>query len=78
MKIKAASIIKQYLEENGIKQEYVTKKTGIPANTLSDILNLKRKLLADELISIVLALGIDANYVVERINGRVQPQSEEG
>lgn len=77
MKIKAATVIRQYLEEKGIKQEYVAEKTGIAPNTLSGIFNLRRKLLADELVSIVLALGIDANYVVERVNSERQSHSDE-
>lgn len=68
MRKKAATVIKEYLEDKGIKQEYISKKTGIPSNTLSDILNLKRKLLADELVDIVLSIGLDANYVVNKIN----------
>lgn len=60
--------IKKYMEENGIKQNYVSEKTGIPENTLSSTLNGKRKLSADEFFSIILALGIDPSYFVIKKN----------
>lgn len=60
--------IKKYMDDNGIKQVYVSEKTGIPENTLSIILNGKRKLYADELISIILALGIDPSYFIDSQN----------
>ena len=61
---KVSEVIKKYLEENGIKQEFLVSKTRIASNTLSDILNGKRRLLADELVEIILALNVDANYLL--------------
>lgn len=57
--------IKTYIEENGIKQNYLSEKTGIPENTLSIILNGKRRLSADEFVSIILVLGVDPNYFLK-------------
>jgi len=59
-------VVNGYLEENGIKQKFVSEKTGIPENTLSTILNGKRKMDADEFIKIVFALNVDANYFIDK------------
>lgn len=60
--------IKKYMEEKGIKQNYISEKTLIPENILSMIFNGKRKLLADEMALIILALGVDANYFIKSEN----------
>lgn len=57
--------IKQYLEEHGIKQSFLVKKTGIPKEKMSLILNKNRKLTAEELGTIANALGVDANIFLE-------------
>lgn len=59
--------IKQYLEEHGIKQAFLVKKTGIPKEKMSLILNKNRKLTAEELGTIANALGVDANIFLEQI-----------
>lgn len=56
--------IKKYMEDNGIKQNYVSEKSGIPENTLSMILNGKRNLSADESILIFKALGVTPNDII--------------
>lgn len=56
--------ISKYITENGIKQKYISEKSGIPENVLSMILNGKRKLDADEFVEIILVLGVDANYFI--------------
>ena len=55
--------IKKYLDDNGIKQKENAKRSNIPENTFSMILNGKRKLEADEALSILKALGVDANTI---------------
>ena len=55
--------IKKYLDDNGIKQNEIAKRSNIPENTFSMILNGKRKLEADEALSILKALGVDANTI---------------
>lgn len=57
--------IKQYLEEHGIKQAFLVKKTGISKEKMSLILNKNRKLTAEELGTIANALGVDANIFLE-------------
>ena len=41
------SDIKKYLIENGIKQSYLSEKTGIPSPILNMILNDNRKIEAN-------------------------------
>ncbi|MCM1052495.1 MAG: helix-turn-helix domain-containing protein [Ruminococcus sp.] len=53
-----------YIAENGVKQKFISDKTGIAENTLSMILNGKRKMDADEFVEIIIALGVDANYFI--------------
>ena len=56
--------IKKYMENNGIKQNYVSEKSNIPKNTLSMILNGKRTLSADEAVLIFKALGVTPNDII--------------
>lgn len=56
--------IKKYMDDNGIKQKYISDNSNIPENTLSMILNGKRKLYADEMVEIFKALGVDANTIL--------------
>ncbi len=60
--------ISLYINENGIKQRFISDKTGIPENILSMILNGKRKMDADEFVEIILALGVDANFFINPPN----------
>ena len=52
------SDIKKYLIENGIKQSYLSEKTGIPSPILNMILNDNRKIEANEYMRICGALGV--------------------
>lgn len=56
--------VAKYITENGIKQKYISMKTGISENVLSMILNGKRKMDADEFVEIILALNVDANCFI--------------
>ena len=53
--------IKDYLENNGISQTFVSNKTGIPVQKLNLSLNGNRKLQFDEyeLICGALSVGVD-------------------
>ena len=57
-----AKNIKDYLENNGIKQNVLAKKANISENALNLSLNQKRKLLADEYVNICTALGLPLDY----------------
>lgn len=53
--------IKKYLVENGIKQIFLSEKTGIPISKLNAMLNGKRKIPAEDYFLICEALNIDAS-----------------
>lgn len=55
--------IKKYLKDNGIKQSFVSQKTGIPIVKLNAMLNGNRKILAEEYFMICEALNIDVNIL---------------
>lgn len=56
------SDIKKYLEENGIKQNYLSEKTGIPPAILNAIMNDKRKIEVNEYLKICDALELPLDY----------------
>lgn len=61
-KVKTMSVndcLKNYVDMIGIKQSYLSEKTKIPADTISKILNGKRKMTAEELLLVCDALHID-------------------
>ena len=55
------SRIAQYVSDNGIKQSFIVEKTGLSKNIISAILNLDRKMSADEYELIVKALNKTPN-----------------
>ena len=57
--------IKIYLEDNGISQTWVAKKTGIPLSKLNLSLNGNRKLLFEEYELICGALNVPADRFIE-------------
>lgn len=50
--------IKAFINGKGLKQVFISKKTGIPSYALNAILNGKRNIYAHEYISICKALGV--------------------
>ena len=60
--------IAQYLKDEGIKQSFISKKTGIGKVTLSQTLLGKRKLPADEYKLICDALGVSLDKFVKDTN----------
>lgn len=61
------SDIKKYLEDNGIKQAYVSTKTGIPAPILNMMLNDNRKIEANEYMKICDAIGVPLEQFKPRL-----------
>ena len=61
------SDIKKYLEANGIKQAFVSEKTGIPAPILNMMLNDNRKIEANEYMKICDAIGVPLEQFKPRI-----------
>ena len=54
----AAKRIKQYIEENGLKQSYVAEKAGINFPVFNAIMNGQTKLSVERLEAISKALGV--------------------
>ena len=61
------SDIKKYLEANGIKQSFVSEKTGIPASILNAMLNNNRKIEANEYMKICDAIGVPLEQFKPRL-----------
>lgn len=57
--------IKQYLEEHGISQMFLVKKTGFPHWLISNIVNGKRNVTAGELGVIAKALNVSADIFLD-------------
>ena len=57
--------IKQHLEERGITQMWLSKKTGIPYKTINDILNGVIKVSAENLGKICTALNVSADIFLK-------------
>ena len=53
--------IKKYLEENGISQVYISRKTNIPSVKLNLSLNGKRRLTFDEYAAICGTLNVNTD-----------------
>ncbi|MBS6316177.1 MAG: helix-turn-helix domain-containing protein [Oscillospiraceae bacterium] len=47
-----------YLKNNGITKAHISRKTEIPADTISKILRKERRLMADEFLEICTAINI--------------------
>ena len=62
MNVSVGTKLNTYLKEHGISQTWLSSKTGIEQNKISNILNDKRKLTADELVVIASALNLDLNF----------------
>lgn len=56
------SDIKVYLDSNGIKQNYLSEKTGIQTSILNLMLNNNRKIEVNEYMNICEALNIPLDY----------------
>lgn len=59
-----AENIKAIIEEKGLKQAIIAKRAGCSQQMLSDMLNGRRLIKANDIARISLALGVDANYLL--------------
>ncbi len=69
--------IVDYISSHGIKQTYISEKTGIPKAAISSMLIGKRKILADEFISICSVLDIpqeNINNLISRCTSNIKTQ----
>lgn len=60
--------LKSFISTHGIKQKFISEKTGIEEGKLSKILNGKRKCTADEFIRICSALNVKPEIFIESEN----------
>lgn len=51
--------LKDYMKENGIKQVFVSEKTGMSPQVLGQLLNGQRKIEVSEFFKICEAIGLD-------------------
>lgn len=58
-------MVKQYLEENGITQAFLSRKTGIDAIKLNLALNGNRRMTFDEYALICAVLKLDTNFFLK-------------
>jgi plasmid maintenance system antidote protein VapI len=59
-----------YLKNNGITKAHISRKTEIPADTISKILRKERRLMADEFLEICTAINISPE--IFRINNETK------
>ena len=62
-----SSYLKEYFKKNNISQYEVEERTGIKQSKISLALNGKRKLTAEELITIAIVYNLDLNKIKEII-----------
>lgn len=53
--------VAQYVRSNGIMQQHIAEKTGISKVKISQMFNGKRKMMADEFVSICDAINKEPN-----------------
>lgn len=54
-----AEQMKTIIEDRGVTYSFISRKTGIPIDSISKSMAGKRKLPADELVKMCLLLGVD-------------------
>ncbi len=54
--------IAQFINDNGVKQSFLSEKTGLSRNIISGIMTSQRKMSADEYFMICQALNKEPNY----------------
>ncbi len=69
-----AQKMKLLIEQKGITYTFISEKTGIPVDALSKSFLGKRRLPADEMISICCEVGIDlSDLAAERVGTAPRP-----
>lgn len=59
-----ATVLKQLIDSKGTSYTFISEKTGIPVDSLSKTFLKKRKLSADEMITICQALDVDLSTIM--------------
>lgn len=63
--MKVCDRLKLYIDRNGLKQKVIAKKSGLTENQMSQILNDKRGISADEFEIICNAMGANPNDIYQ-------------
>lgn len=58
--------VREYIDENGFKQKTIASAAGIPNVTFNAMLNGKRKMYADDLRDICIAMNVSADTFITR------------
>lgn len=61
-------LLKEYLNDKGIKQTFLAQKTGMTDATISDICNRERKVDCVEYYKICKALDLPLGYFLDQID----------
>lgn len=61
--MKVCDRLRKYIDDNGLKQKVIAQKAGFTENQMSQILNGKRNISADELEIICNAMGTAPNAI---------------
>lgn len=64
--MRAASVLKEYIKENGIRKSFVAEHAGIAPELLRRSLDGRRKLQADEFVAICNVLSLDLRHFRQR------------
>lgn len=67
--------IRKYMEKNGIKQVFLSQRTGLTRNCISMLLTGRRKLSIEEYIKICTALDLPYDYFFERNKKGIRKES---
>lgn len=60
------TVLKDYIDNNGIKMTFIAERTGITKDRLSRIFQKERRLTADEFLAITEVLKVDVNELMGR------------
>lgn len=69
--MKVYQIIRKNINDKGLRQNFISDKTGITQSSLSLILNGQRKISAEEFIKIGTLLNLDFNLFKEEIKKEI-------
>lgn len=58
--------VREFIDKEGLKQNSVAKKAGIPVATFNAILNGKRTMYAEDLKAICEALNVNSSTFIEQ------------
>ena len=70
------NIIKDYIDEKGLKQNRIAESSGISNQAFSDALNEKRKIETVEYFRICHALGVNVGYFEEILMKKKEKQNK--